>query len=503
MKKNNLLKFSAIVLIVVMLFSATVLTASAAYCTGKYRVNTSAGLNVRSGAGSNYSKVGAASNGTTFKVSQIKGSWGYTSSINCTNGTRSGWICLDYCKRTSTTCYNEVFASVKGSGYQLPQALSSQSTSFKKGTYVYVWGYVHNSNNDLYETFGHGTIDLTLSVYRPNGTRKYNYTYKNSCCNWIGVSLDQAGTWTIQSKVSGSLNLTKSKTITVKDTQSIVYPSSISLNYNSITLDKGSSRQLSATVYPSNATNKTVSWSSSNSSVVSVSSGGYITGRGYGSATVTARTSNGKTSSCSVIVRGVEITCPSLIGGYTWAKVGDSYYLEAKGYPSVGSVKWTSSNTRVATISSAGKLTAKQEGQTTITVKCSDGRTNSVSISVSSKKLWVTGCFGPGYTTVYLNRGVQSGKIKLHTYDRSGKEHKADLHVTLRDLSGNWICEFDTQTGKNLNLGNNYSAYRVYIAFKDYGKGKNLIDGILRDSKNWINSAAPYWGIQCVSNTYV
>ena len=72
--------------------------ANAAAKTGQYQVNTKSGVNVRKGAGTNYDKVDAAANGTKFKVSKVSGNWGYTSSIKCNNGTKAGWVCLDYCK---------------------------------------------------------------------------------------------------------------------------------------------------------------------------------------------------------------------------------------------------------------------------------------------------------------------------------------------------------------------------------------------------------------------
>jgi len=76
---------------------------AASYSTGKYKINTSSGSNVRKGAGTGYKKVGAASNGTSFTVTKVNGSWGYTSSIKCTNGYKSGWVCLTYAKCTSSS----------------------------------------------------------------------------------------------------------------------------------------------------------------------------------------------------------------------------------------------------------------------------------------------------------------------------------------------------------------------------------------------------------------
>lgn len=75
---------------------------AASYKTGTYKVNTSSGLNVRATANTNGSKLGAATNGTQFTVTKVSGNWGY-GTIKCTNGTKTGYICLDYCKYIGET----------------------------------------------------------------------------------------------------------------------------------------------------------------------------------------------------------------------------------------------------------------------------------------------------------------------------------------------------------------------------------------------------------------
>ena len=85
--------------------------------------------------------------------------------------------------------------------------------------------------------------------------------------------------------------------------------SSVSVTPSSLTISEGESRYLSAKVYPSNAS-QSVSWSSNNPSVVSVSSSGKVTGYSVGTAIVTARTSNGKSGSCTVVCKEV---IPNLI----------------------------------------------------------------------------------------------------------------------------------------------------------------------------------------------
>lgn len=137
---------------------------------------------------------------------------------------------------SSRSTYNDVFASEKGSGYSLSQGRASQATSFRKGTMVYVWAYLHDANGNLYKSYGSGTCNMTLSIFRPNGSCAYSYTYKNSDNNWIGFRVDQTGTWKIQSKITGSLVGTNTRSITVTESN----PSSnwtTTLTYNATTLE--------------------------------------------------------------------------------------------------------------------------------------------------------------------------------------------------------------------------------------------------------------------------
>ena len=78
---------------------------------------------------------------------------------------------------------------------------------------------------------------------------------------------------------------------------------SIVLSETSIELNAGDTKQLSATIYPSNATNKSVSWSSSNSSVATVS-GGSVKAVGEGTATITCSATDGSgvNATCTVTV---------------------------------------------------------------------------------------------------------------------------------------------------------------------------------------------------------
>ena len=85
----------------------------------------------------------------------------------------------------------------------------------------------------------------------------------------------------------------------------VVVPTSISISGTS-SVYVGSYVQLTATVLPSNALNKTVTWSVDNSSVATVSSAGLVTGIAAGTAVITATTSNGLTTTKSVVVSPVQ-----------------------------------------------------------------------------------------------------------------------------------------------------------------------------------------------------
>lgn len=250
--------------------------------------------------------------------------------------------------------YNDVFASTKGSGYNLTQAKSSASKTFTKGTSVYVWGYVHDGNNNFYKSYSPGkTCNMTLSVYRPNGSLYYTYTYKNSDNNWIRFTPDQAGTWKVQSKISGSISGTNTQTITVKDNGNIEIKGALLYNYPTV----GDVYYLSAKA--SGATKFT--WSTSNSSIVSISSSGKMVAKAAGTATITVKTPDGRSKS-------VKIT----VGSANKWKTGNFDDYTAKGYTTVKLNKNVGDGKiRIFTYDMAGKKTS---GQIHVTLRDWNGK---------------------------------------------------------------------------------------------------------------------------------
>ena len=142
----------------------------------------------------------------------------------------------------------------------------------------------------------------------------------------------------------------------------------VSLSETSLQLNKGDSRTLKATVKPDNATEKTVQWSSSNTSVATVDQDGTVTAVGGGSATIKATAGN-QSASCSVNVN-VPVTSISLNVNLVTLEKGAFVLLTATVSPDDAmdkNVQWSSENPAVATVDQNGKVTAVGEGKTKIT----------------------------------------------------------------------------------------------------------------------------------------
>ena len=173
--------------------------------------------------------------------------------------------------------------------------------------------------------------------------------------------------------------LIKSRQLEKSNTGQIVGVSGITLNKTALNLTIGASESLVATISPSNATNKDVEWTSSNTNVATVDTTGKVTGVSAGSATITVKTKDGsKVATCNVTVKNPVISVTGVTLNKTALNLvtGASESLVATISPSNATnkdVEWTSSNTNVATVDTTGKVTGVSAGSATITVKTKDG----------------------------------------------------------------------------------------------------------------------------------
>lgn len=97
----------------------------------------------------------------------------------------------------------------------------------------------------------------------------------------------------------------KSASCTVTAIRRSVDVAGVSVSPSNCTINEGESYNLKVTITPSNATDKSITWTSDNPSVVTVSSKGKITGNKAGTAYITARSSNGKSARCYVTCKAV------------------------------------------------------------------------------------------------------------------------------------------------------------------------------------------------------
>ena len=164
-------------------------------------------------------------------------------------------------------------------------------------------------------------------------------------------------------------------------------PASVTLSEKTKTLSVNDTFSLTATVAPAHAANNTVTWSSSNTSVATVSSTGVVTAVGNGSAVITAATQNGKSDTCSITV-STPITHVVINKSILEMRTGESATLAATVLPENTSgnrtVTWSSSNTSVATVSNTGVVTAVGNGSAVITATASNNKSASCEVFVSN-----------------------------------------------------------------------------------------------------------------------
>ena len=151
----------------------------------------------------------------------------------------------------------------------------------------------------------------------------------------------------------------------------------VSLNYSSVTLEAGKEKALSASITPLSASDKTIKWSSSNKKVATVSSKGIVTAVGAGSAVITATSGDGNASAtCRINVTQKVKKLKFSQSTYT-VKAGSKLTLVCKATPASATetnYKWSSSNKKIATVSSKGVVKGLEAGKVTITAKTQDGK---------------------------------------------------------------------------------------------------------------------------------
>ena len=168
---------------------------------------------------------------------------------------------------------------------------------------------------------------------------------------------------------------TDTLTFTVSLEDAAVAVTGVTLNKTSTEMIVGNNETLTATVAPDDATDKTVTWKSSDATVASVDETGKVTAKKSGTATITVTATNGTEDTSDDKTDSIEITVNNPATGISLnmstleLKTGGNETLRATVEPTGadGTVSWSSDNTSVATVDSNGKVVAAAEGEATIT----------------------------------------------------------------------------------------------------------------------------------------
>jgi len=165
-------------------------------------------------------------------------------------------------------------------------------------------------------------------------------------------------------------------TVTGPSAPQTVLATAITLSQTTVEVTAGETLQLTATVLPENATDRTVTWTSSDPAVATVDATGLVTAVAAGTATITATTNDGTglTATCAVTVSqpavqpaGIELSEKAFR-----LQLNQSHQVSVT-TEGVGDVIWSSSDTNIASVDANGVVTAHKNGIAIITATAANG----------------------------------------------------------------------------------------------------------------------------------
>src|SRR5438874_1587686 len=236
------------------------------------------------------------------------------------------------------------------------------------------------------------TVQLTAIPRDANGNALSDRTVTWTSSNTSVAAVSPTGL--VRGLVAGSATITatsEGKSRTASITVTNVPVASVDVTPPTATVQTGQTVQLSATPREANGaalSGRVVTWTSSNTSVATVSPTGLVTGVVAGSATITA-TSEGKSGTASITVTDIPVASVDVTPPTATVQAGQTVQLTATLKDASGNtlsgrtVTWSSNNTSVATVSSSGLVSGVTPGSATITAT-SEGKTGTAGITVTA-----------------------------------------------------------------------------------------------------------------------
>ena len=226
------------------------------------------------------------------------------------------------------------------------------------------------------------TYQIAAEVLPENAdNKKISYTSSNKTVISVSanglISAENIGTATITLKAE---NISKTINVTVTAAYINVTSIAVASGDENVSIVKGGTHKLSATVKPENATNKTLTYSSDREDIVSVDTNGFISAKKVGTASVTIHAADGITKTISVTVTEAEVPvtdiefAPPLPAGTLELTIGQVYKFGAKAMPDNATnknLKFTTSDSSTAWLCGDGNSSVKgeKEGTATVTIE--------------------------------------------------------------------------------------------------------------------------------------
>jgi uncharacterized protein YjdB len=223
----------------------------------------------------------------------------------------------------------------------------------------------NNSSASIILSNDDSTVVVKAQYYSTDFQAKkgVNFKYAETGVDMLRLALNQSPT-------PGSISSEQVRQGEVKVT-------GITLDKSSITMDVNQTAAIYATVAPATASNKSIIWTSTDTSVVTVNQNGILTSKAEGVVNVTATTVDGGIIAvCTVFVKKIPVTGITLDKTTVTMDVNQTAVLNATVAPALATNKaiaWTSGNTNIVEVSQKGVLTSKTEGAVYITATTVDG----------------------------------------------------------------------------------------------------------------------------------
>ena len=241
----------------------------------------------------------------------------------------------------------------------------------------------------------------------------------------------------------------------------------VTLNKTELTLEAGQSETLTATVAPSNATNKAVTWTSSKEEVATVSADGVVLAVAEGEATITVATVDGdKTATCAVTVSApanpIPVTAIALNKTSTTINKGATETLTVSYTPENANtgkaVVWSSDKESVATVTN-GVVKGISEGTANITVKTTDDKF-SATCAVTVEKAAV-----PQTDLSIHVPDVYKEKYKTNLVEKDGRYF--EVYYANRDTEGKVLSITTTPGDRKNGIEDHSNATSTHCKAKD------------------------------------